>query len=926
MAIAFVEGKTIDSTTGSATTAAFTNTFAVKQLVVVTIAFDGGSNTVTSITDNASTSNAYVLISNASVGNGTTMYLATYYAVITTAVASAQVTVNYNSTGTNANVAVQYFNGFTTAPTLDQAHAQTNASSTTTTSGATSATAHAAELVVGMGVHISTTSAFSLGTGYTNLTTGNVAARAVAMESKVVSSRAAQTATFTIAAARVNAGAVATFYDAVPNTTTTVALNTPLDTATGVSTTPDLVFTGTDGEGDNITYEVNVATSSPINIAGSVIDSYNETDTSVGYSFQSGFLIKIGQSFTANGGQIGTAQFKVKIGSGTPTGNAVATVYAHSGTFGSSGVPTGSALATSDTLSVSGITSSFAYITFTFSGANQIALTSGTHYFLVMEWTPAGGTIDMSAGVTPGGASGNTAKFQSSWAADSSIDTSFAIYVGPSSVVLDKFSASDVGFTDVTNGAHTDPFVSGDQVKYTVQAGSALTNGSTYYWRVRGLDPNGTGSYGPWTSTRSFTVGSSSVLTKTQTAVARVAITGTKTQGATARISVTATKTQTATARVSIVGLTKTQTAVSRISVVGLTKTQNAVARISLIRTKTQSATARVAITGTKTQSATARISNSQTRTQGATARISNTASRTQTAIARIAKSFTLTQTAAARIGVLVTKTQGAVARISATVTKTQSATSRIQATVTKVQSAVARIAISASKTQSAVARIALTRTKTQPATSRITNTATKSQTATARITESRSITQTAIARIGLSISKTQSAVARVAKVLTKTQVAVARISASLTKSQSATARVSITGAKTQGAVARIRATTTKTQSAVARVAITGTLGQSAQARVAITGTLTQTSTANILSTVTRSISQVAHARIAAPSEIIPPGGGPSSIVWVPEVNDTDVVPAGNSDGSVVWVPEDISSGSPAAGSDASSGTWTSID
>ena len=42
-------------------------------------------------------------------------------------------------------------------------------------------------------------------------------------------------------------------------------------------------------------------------------------------------------------------------------------------------------------------------------------------------------------------------------------------------------STPDATFTDVTNGADTHSFASDDQVKYTVQAGNALTNGTTYY-------------------------------------------------------------------------------------------------------------------------------------------------------------------------------------------------------------------------------------------------------------------------------------------------------------------------------------------------------------------------------------------------------------------------------------------------------------
>jgi hypothetical protein len=64
-------------------------------------------------------------------------------------------------------------------------------------------------------------------------------------------------------------------------------------------------------------------------------------------------------------------------------------------------------------------------------------------------------------------------------------------------------SSADAGFTDVTDGGDTDPFDSGDQIKYTVQ--SALSAG-TYYWRVRGKDTTGSNNWGDWSSTYSFSV------------------------------------------------------------------------------------------------------------------------------------------------------------------------------------------------------------------------------------------------------------------------------------------------------------------------------------------------------------------------------------------------------------------------------------
>jgi hypothetical protein len=75
----------------------------------------------------------------------------------------------------------------------------------------------------------------------------------------------------------------------------------------------------------------------------------------------------------------------------------------------------------------------------------------------------------------------------------------------PDYKLIDKTSNTDPGFLNTVNGADTDPFNSGEKVSYTVQSGDALANG-TYYWRVRGLDPSGSTTYGAWSDTRSFTV------------------------------------------------------------------------------------------------------------------------------------------------------------------------------------------------------------------------------------------------------------------------------------------------------------------------------------------------------------------------------------------------------------------------------------
>ena len=68
---------------------------------------------------------------------------------------------------------------------------------------------------------------------------------------------------------------------------------------------------------------------------------------------------------------------------------------------------------------------------------------------------------------------------------------------------LDVLSASDTGFTNRSD-VKTDPFFSGNQIRYTLQ--SNLARGSDYYWRVRGKDTNGSDTWGNWTTARKFTV------------------------------------------------------------------------------------------------------------------------------------------------------------------------------------------------------------------------------------------------------------------------------------------------------------------------------------------------------------------------------------------------------------------------------------
>lgn len=215
MAMAFVEGQVKNSAASPATTPAFTNAVATGQLVVAYPCFDvGAAALTTAVTDNKG--NLWVaapLFYTFSATNN--LALDCWYTIITVPATAGTYTASlaFNDTAASTNWVVQYFNGFVGVPTIDQAAKSINASSTTLTSGATGATTAATELVIGGGVHTGTVSAITLGTGYTNLTTSSVANRQSAMESKVVGATGAQTANFTIAAARASIGGVVTFQD-----------------------------------------------------------------------------------------------------------------------------------------------------------------------------------------------------------------------------------------------------------------------------------------------------------------------------------------------------------------------------------------------------------------------------------------------------------------------------------------------------------------------------------------------------------------------------------------------------------------------------------------------------------------------------------------------------------------------------------------
>jgi phage minor structural protein len=117
-----------------------------------------------------------------------------------------------------------------------------------------------------------------------------------------------------------------------------------------------------------------------------LVDSYGESKfTGNAYILYSTGNNIVAQSFTGKSGYLKSAKFYLKKFS-YPTGNAVAKLYAHSGTFGISSVPTGAALATSSNFDVSTLSrTSLQLINFDFDGTYE--LIDGTKYCISIEYS-----------------------------------------------------------------------------------------------------------------------------------------------------------------------------------------------------------------------------------------------------------------------------------------------------------------------------------------------------------------------------------------------------------------------------------------------------------------------------------------------------------------------------------------------------------
>jgi hypothetical protein len=162
----------------------------------------------------------------------------------------------------------------------------------------------------------------------------------------------------------------------------------------------------------------------------SIVDSYSESNYTTGaalYLPQS--YGRLAQSFACSANaKLKSAKFYVQQFT-APSGNVVVKIYAHTGTYGAGDSAVSTLLATSDTVDVATF-NAYAHelVTFSFSGAEQINLTSGTKYWVSIEYS---GLIGVSVALDTSGEHAGCCRtyYGSTWGNSMGDGSDFCFYV-----------------------------------------------------------------------------------------------------------------------------------------------------------------------------------------------------------------------------------------------------------------------------------------------------------------------------------------------------------------------------------------------------------------------------------------------------------------------------------------------------------------
>lgn len=333
------------------------------------------------------------------------------------------------------------------------------------------------------------------------------------------------------------------------NVAPSVALNSPADAGTTTDTTPTLDFTGADQEGNDVRFNLQLCNDNLfLPVAPEIRSSSQNSAASGSPSVAAPAGAQVGDKMivvVAVNGQTtiadnnGSTPFDEDINDYKPNTSSGQTISVFSriiqagdpatynftpGTTGrwsavaiclkggaydiapSTGNAANDDSASSGTINAPSITvgnNSLHIVVCNWDTAAIGTITTPSGYTLIQNANDGGNPLHASyKAFASGGATGAVTCQNTEFGA--MIAFSFSVK-SRTSLLLDKVSGTDAGFANPDNGGDTDPFNSGENIQYTVQAGDALAVG-TYYWRVRGIDPSGSNQWGAWSATRSFEV------------------------------------------------------------------------------------------------------------------------------------------------------------------------------------------------------------------------------------------------------------------------------------------------------------------------------------------------------------------------------------------------------------------------------------
>lgn len=204
-------------------------------------------------------------------------------------------------------------------------------------------------------------------------------------------------------------------------------------------------YNASDEQNDSVVYN---------SITPTLIDSYLESNQDDVLELDDS-QIAAGQEFTATAGDLSSARFYLKK-TGTPTGGAVAELYASDG--GSPAEPTGAVLATSEPFDVSTLTGSYALVQLNFG--DDYTMTA-TDYFIVLRYEngTSSNYVEVGSDSSSPGHSGDAAyDTGAAWVGTTAYDFCFYVYRDGHVVINISGGSGAISSKTVNAGAHVTTF------------------------------------------------------------------------------------------------------------------------------------------------------------------------------------------------------------------------------------------------------------------------------------------------------------------------------------------------------------------------------------------------------------------------------------------------------------------------------------